>query len=143
MMLHQDASQFAWLEGMPELDLLVTMDDATGEIYSAFLVEEEGIVSTLRALLEVFTARACHQASTPIAAAITSSPRRAGEPVDKKQLTLVSRALARLGIEHIPAYSPQARGRSERMFGTLQGRLPNELNLFGIRDIEDANRYIR
>jgi len=143
MMLHQDASPFAWLEGTPDLDLVVTMDDATGEIYSAFLVEEEGTVSTFRALLEVFTAkglpsslytdRGSHYFLTPTA----------GEAVDKERLTQVGRALARLGIEHIPAYSPQARGRSERMFGTLQGRLPKELSLFGIRDIEAANRYIR
>lgn len=143
MMLHQDASPFAWLEGRPDLDLVVTMDDASGEIYSAFLVEEEGTVSTLRALLEVFTAkglpaslytdRGSHYFVTPVA----------GEAVDKKQLTQVGRALARLGIEHIPAYSPQARGRSERMFGTLQGRLPKELSLCGIDTIDDANRYIR
>jgi transposase len=143
MMLHQDASPFAWLEEAANLDLVVTMDDATGEIYSAFLVEEEGTVSTFRALLEVFAAkglpaslytdRGSHYFVTPVA----------GEAVDKKQLTQVGRALARLGIEHIPAYSPQARGRSERMFGTLQGRLPNELRLFGIRDVEAANRYIR
>jgi transposase len=143
MMLHQDASPFAWLEGAPDLDLVVTMDDATSEIYSAFLVEEEGVVSTLRALLEVFAAkglpsslytdRGSHYFFTPAA----------GEPVDKKQLTQVGRALARLGIEHIPAYSPQARGRSERMFGTLQGRLPKELSLCGIDNIDDANRYIR
>jgi transposase len=143
MMLHQDASRFAWLEGAPDLDLVVTMDDATGEIYSAFLVEEEGTVSTLQALLEVLTAkglpsslytdRGSHYFLTPTA----------GEAVDKRQLTQVGRALARLGIEHIPAYSPQARGRSERMFGTLQGRLPKELSLCGIGEIEEANRYIR
>jgi transposase len=143
MMLHQDASRFAWLEGAPDLDLVVTMDDASGEIYSAFLVEEEGTVSTFQALLEVFTAkglpsslytdRGSHYFLTPTA----------GEAVDKKQLTQVGRALARLGIEHIPAYSPQARGRSERMFGTLQGRLPKELSLFGINDVEAANHYIR
>jgi transposase len=143
MMLHQDASPFGWLEGAPELDLVVTMDDATGEIYSAFLVEEEGTVSTFRALLEVFTAkglpsslytdRGSHYFFTPTA----------GEAVDKERLTQVGRALARLGIEHIAAYSPQARGRSERMFGTLQGRLPKELSLFGIHDIDAANRYIR
>src|SRR6266404_1985046 len=142
MMLHQDASPFAWLEGAPDLDLVVTLDDATGEIYSAFLVEEEGTVSTLRALLEVFAAkglpsslytdRGSHYFLTPTA----------GEAVDKERLTQVGRALARLGIEHIPAYSPQARGRSERMFGTLQGRLPKELSLFGITDIVAANRYL-
>ena len=143
MMLHQDGSPFAWLEGAPELDLIVTLDDATSKIYSAFLVEEEGTVSTFQALLDVFTAeglpsslytdRGSHYFFTPAA----------GEAVDKKQPTQVGRALARLGIEHIPAYSPQARGRSERMFGTLQGRLPKELSLFGIGDVEAANRYIR
>ena len=143
MMLHQDGSPFAWLEGAPELDLIVTLDDATSKIYSAFLVEEEGTVSAFQALLDVFTAeglpsslytdRGSHYFFTPAA----------GEAVDKKRLTQVGRALARLGIEHIPAYSPQARGRSERMFATLQGRLPKELSLFGITDIVAANRYIR
>jgi transposase len=142
MMLHQDASPFAWLAGEGELDLVVTMDDATSTIYSAFLVEEEGTASTFRALLEVFTAqglpsslytdRGSHYFFTP----------KAGEAVDKGQLTQVGRALARLGIEHIPAYSPEARGRSERMFGTLQDRLAKELKLAGIRGIEAANRFI-
>jgi transposase len=143
MMLHQDGSRFGWLEGGPELDLIITMDDATSAIYSAFLVEEEGTASSFRALLEVFTThglpsslytdRGSHYFLTPTA----------GEAVDKDRLTQVGRALAHLGIEHIPAYSPEARGRSERMFGTLQGRLPQELKLFGIREIEEANRYIR
>jgi transposase len=143
MMLHQDGSRFAWLEGAPPLDLIVTMDDATNEIYSGFLVEEEGTASTFKALLEVFIAqglpssvytdRGSHYFLTP----------KAGGEVDKMQLTQVGRALERLGIEHIPAYSPEARGRSERMFGTLQGRLPKELRLLGINDIDEANRYIR
>jgi transposase len=143
MMLHQDASRFAWLADGPELDLIVTMDDATSTIYSAFLVEEEGTASTLRALLEVFIAtglpsslytdRGSHYFFTP----------KAGEAVDKDRLTQVGRALDRLGIEHIPAYSPEARGRSERMFGTLQGRLPKELKLAGIGDVAAANRFIR
>jgi len=119
------------------------MDDATSTIYSAFLVEEESTASTLRALLQVFathglpsslyTDRASHYFHTP----------KAGEAVDKERLTQVGRALDRLGIEHIPAYSPEARGRSERMFGTLQDRLPKELKLAGIADIEAANRFIR
>lgn len=143
MMLHQDGSRAAWLDGQPTLDLIVTMDDATSTIYSAFLVEEEGTASTLRALRDVFTAqglpgslytdRASHYFHTP----------KAGEAVDKERLTQVGRALDRLGIEHIPAYSPEARGRSERMFGTLQDRLPKELKLAGIADIEAANRFIR
>jgi transposase len=143
MMLHQDASRFAWLEEGPELDLVVTLDDATSWIYSAFLVEEEGTASTFRALLDVFTEhglpsslytdRGSHYFLTP----------NAGGAVDREQPTHVGHALARLGIEHIAAYSPQARGRSERMFDTLQGRLPQELRLFGITETAEANRYIR
>lgn len=142
-MLHQDGSPFAWLSGQPELDLIVTMDDATSTIYSAFLVEEEGTMSSFEGLSETFSAkglpsslytdRGSHYFITP----------KAGGPVAKDRLTQVGRALRQLGIEHIPAYSPEARGRSERMFGTLQDRLPKELKLAGISDIETANRFIR
>jgi hypothetical protein len=119
------------------------MDDATSTIYSAFRVEEEGTASTFQALLEVFAAkglplslytdRGSHYFYTPAA----------GEAVDKRQLTQVGRALDRLGIEHIPAYSPEARGRSERMFGTLQDRLIKELAKQGLNEIEAANAWIR
>ncbi len=142
MMLHQDASMHAWLAGHAPLDLVVTMDDATSEIYSAFLVEEEGTMSTFQALLDVFagkglpsslyTDRGSHYFHTPIA----------GGPVDKTRLTQVGRALERLGVEHIPAYSPEARGRSERMFATLQDRLVKELALAGVKDMAGANRWI-
>lgn len=143
MMLHQDGSRFEWLEGTPPLDLIVTMDDATSEIYSAFLVEEEGTVSTFRALLAVFTTRGLPSSLYTDRGSHYFLTPKAGEAVDKQQLTQVGRALAHLGIEHIPAYSPEARGRSERMFGTLQGRLPQELALAGINDVAEANRYIR
>ena len=143
MMLHQDGSRATWLLGQPALDLIVTMDDATSTIYSAFLVGEEGTASTFRACLEVFaeqglpsslyTDRGSHYFYTP----------KAGGKVAKETPTQVGRALAYLGIEHIPAYSPEARGRSERMFGTLQERLPKELALAGITEIEAANRFIR
>jgi hypothetical protein len=123
MMLHQDGSPHEWLAGEPPLDLIVTMDDATSTIYSALLVEQEGTASSFQGLLETFCAKA-------------------GEAVDKQRLTQVGRALARLGIEHIPAYSPQARGRSERMFSTLQARLPRELALAGISGIQAANHFI-
>lgn len=143
MMLHQDGSRHAWLASEPPLDLIVTLDDATSKIYSIFLIEEEGTVSTFQALLEVFIAqglpcslytdRGSHYFLTP----------KVGGVVDKTQLTQVGRALDRLGIEHIPAYSPEARGRSERMFATLQDRLPKELELAGIAGIQAANRFIR
>jgi transposase len=142
MMLHQDGSRALWLAGSGQLDLIVTMDDATSRIYSAFLVEEEGTASAFRGLLEVFAAkglpsslytdRGSHYFYTPTA----------DGSVDKQRLTQVGRALKQLGIEHIPAYSPEARGRSERMFGTLQDRLIKELAKAGITEIDAANAWI-
>jgi hypothetical protein len=143
MRLVQDGSTHAWLAGRPPLDLIVTLDDATSEIYSAFLVDEEGTSSTFRALGEVieahglpcalYTDRASHYFFTP----------KAGERVARDQPTQVGRALAQLGIGHIAAYSPEARGRSERAFGTLQDRLPKELQQAGITTPEAADRYLR
>ena len=143
MMLHQDGSRHEWLAGQDAMDLIVTMDDATSEIYSAFLVPEEGTASTFRALSEVFTAhglplslytdRGSHYFFTP----------EADGPVDRKRPTQVGRALAHLGVEHIAAYSPQARGRSERMFQTLQDRLVKELAVAGITKVGDADVFIR
>jgi transposase len=142
MLLHQDGSRHAWLEGQPPLDLIVTLDDATSAICSLFLVEEEGTASTFRGLREVverhglfcalYTDRGSHYFHTPVA----------GEKVSKTQLTQVGRALAQLGIEHIAAYSPEARGRSERVFRTLQDRLPKELRLAGIETLEAANAWL-
>src|SRR5882672_6700313 len=143
MMLHQDASSHAWLPGIERrYDLVVTLDDATSAIYSAFLVDEEGTASSLRGLREViarhglfcslYTDRGSHYFYTP----------SAGEKVSKAQLTQVGRALKQLGIEHIAAYSPQARGRSERAFRTLQDRLPKELALAGIGTVAAANRWL-
>lgn len=144
MMLHQDASTHAWLAGsMAKHDLVVTMEDATSAIYSMFLVDEEGTASSLRGIREVvsrhglfcslYTDRGSHYFETP----------EAGGPVSRTSLTQVGRALKQLGIEHIAAYSPQARGRSERVFLTLQDRLPKELKLAGINTVEAANHWLR
>lgn len=145
MLLFQDGSPFAWLPGSDrQLDLVVTMDDATSQLYSAILVEEEGTASSFLGLAEtiaaeglfcaLYTDRGSHYFLTPAA----------GGKVDKTARTQVGRALARLGIEHIPSYSPEARGRVERVFRTLQDRLPKELRLAGIgADIAAANRFIR
>jgi transposase len=143
MMLHQDGSRFAWLCAEPPLDLIVTMDDATSAVYSAFLVEEEGTASTLRALLEVFAGQGLPASLYTDRGSHYFVTRAAGEAVDKERLTQVGRAHEQLGVEHIPAYSPQARGRSERMFSTLQDRLPKELALAGIAGVEAANCHIR
>ena len=142
IMLHQDGSTHEWVLGK-QWDLIVTLDDATSEIYSAFFVEEEGTISTMMALYEVisnkglfcslYADRGSHYWFTP----------KAGGKVDKNNLTQVHRALRQLNIELIPAYSPEARGRSERMFRTLQERLPKELRLSGIQDKEAANKYLK
>ena len=143
MMLHQDGSKHLWLPALGrQIDLIVTMDDATSELYSSFLVEEEGTASSLRGLHDViarhglfcalYTDRGGHYFYTP----------KAGGKVDKDTPTQVGRALAQLGIRHIPAYSPEARGRSERMFETLQDRLVKELADAGIDTIEAANRFL-
>ena len=143
MMLHQDGSRHEWLAGLDAMDLIVTMDDATSEIYSAFLLPEEGTGSTFQAVLEVFgahglplslyTDRGSHYFYTP----------EAGGRVDRTHPTQVGRALAHLCVEHIAAYSPEARGRSERLFHTLQDRLVKELALAGIATVEAANTFIR
>ena len=143
MLMHQDAARHAWLAGRPPLDLVVTLDDATSEVYSALLVAEEGTASSFRALAEViadrglfcalYTDRGGHYFHTPVA----------GGRVDRQHPTQVGRALAQLGIEHIAAYSPQARGRSERLFRTLEDRLPKELSLAGITEIDAANAWLR
>src|SRR6266446_4458730 len=143
MMLHQDGSRAAWLGGQPARDLIATMDDATSTIYSAFLVEEEGTASTLRALLEVFTAHGLPSSLYTDRGSHYFYTANAGEAVDRERPTQVGRALDRLGIEHIAAYSPEARGRSERMFGTLQDRLIKELAKAGITEIAAANAWIR
>ena len=143
MMLHQDGSRHDWLAGQPALDLIVTMDDATGEIYSAFLIEEEGTASTFGALKEVFGAHGLPMSLyTDRGTHYFYTPEKGGE-VDRGRLTQVGRALEQLGVEHIGAYSPQARGRSERMFETLQDRLVKELALHRITSVEAANVFIR
>jgi hypothetical protein len=141
MLLFQDGSTHRWIAGLErKIDLIVTLDDATGEIYSAFFVEQEGTMSSFLGLAEtigryglfgaLYTDRAGHYFIT-----------RNGK-VDKTRLTQVGRALSQLGITHIPSYSPQARGRMERVFGTLQNRLPQELRLAGIKTLAAANRYL-
>lgn len=151
MMLHQDASRHVWLAGREPLDLVVTMDDASSEICSAMLVEEEGTASSFAGLIETiaakglfcsfYTDRGSHYFHTPTAGGKVSPHVQSQVG---RALAQLGRALAQLGIEHIAAYSPEARGRSERMFRTLQDRLPKELTLAGmVDDMAAANRWIR
>lgn len=143
MLVHCDGSTHAWLG--PEAgrqDLMAFLDDATNEVYAAYLVEEEGTMSVLAGLKQIverkglfcslYTDRGSHFFHTATA----------GGGVDRTRMTQVGRCLQQLGIEHIPSYSPQARGRMERFFGTWQGRLPQELRRAGIRTLLQANQYI-
>ncbi len=143
MMLHIDASRHQWFSDERWHDLIVILDDATSEIYYAQLVQEEStrtVMAALRSVVEskgwfssIYSDRASHFFRTP----------KAGQPVDTRDVTEVGRAMRDLGIRMIPAYSPQARGRSERNFGTWQGRLPQELRLNNIRTPEQANAFLK
>ena len=143
MLLHIDGSHHRWFQDERWYDLIVILDDATSEIYYAQLVEEEStvtVMAALRAVIErkglfcaLYSDRGSHFWLTP----------KVGGKVDPHRLTQVGRALRELGIQMIPAYSPQARGRSERNYGTWQGRLPQELRLQGIASVEAANRFLR
>lgn len=141
MMLHQDGSRHQWVAGK-YWDLIVTMDDASSEHYSMFFVEEEGTQSSFQGVKEVieqhglfaslYTDRGSHYWHTP----------EAGGKVDKSNLTQFGRAMSHLGIRMIAAYSPEARGRSERAFSTHQDRLVKELAMQGITEIKQANDYL-
>jgi transposase len=143
MLLHIDGSKHRWFQDDRHYDLIVILDDATSEIYYAQLVDEESTLTVMAGLREVierkglfcalYSDRGSHFFVTP----------KAGEAVDKSRVTQVGRALKELGIQMIPAYSPQARGRMERSYGTWQGRLPQELRLAGIRTLEAANAFLR
>lgn len=143
MMLHVDGSTHAWLGGSEQQDLVAILDDATNEVYYAQLVEQESTATVMAGLKEViqqkgifcslYSDRGSHFFYTP----------KAGGPPDRRLKTQIARALEQLGIEPIPANSPQARGRCERFFGTWQGRLPQELRLRGIHAMGPANQFLR
>jgi transposase len=143
MLLHIDGSRHQWFQDERWYDLIVILDDATSEIYYAQLTEEESTLTVMAGLKDViehkgvfcalYSDRGSHFWLTP----------KAGGKIDPHRLTQVGRALRELGVQMIPAYSPQARGRSERNFGTWQGRLPQELRLRGIGSLEAANRFLR
>jgi transposase len=141
MMLHQDGSNHEWVPGK-RWDLIVTMDDATSEHYSVFFVDEEGTASSFQGVRDVILQRGLFSALyTDRGSHYWFTPKEGGK-VSKTQLTQFGRAMNQLGIEMIPAYSPEARGRSERNFGTHQGRLPQELAFHHITTMAAANRYL-
>ena len=144
-LVHLDGSPHAWLALVPDQrqTLVAVVDDATSRLLYAQLCEAESTLAVMRALREVIRAHGLPENLYTDRAGWAVHTPKAGGPYDAERLTQVGRALKRLGIEHILAYSPQARGRSERVNRTLQGRLVNELRLAGVTTLEDANRYLR
>ena len=142
MLLHIDGSDHRWFQDERRHDLIVILDDATSEIYYAQLAEEETtftVMAGLRAVIEekglfcaLYSDRGAHFWQTP----------KSGGKVDYEHPTQVGRAMKELGVQMIPSYSPQARGRSERNFSTWQGRLPQELRLRRIRTLDAANAFL-
>jgi transposase len=142
MLLHIDGSKHQWFCDERWYDLIVILDDATKQIYYAQLVEEESTRTVMRALRSVIEAKGLFCALYSDRGSHFFVTVKAGEKVDRNRLTQVGRALKDLSVQMIPAYSPQARGRSERSFGTWQGRLPQELRLAGISTVEQANAFL-
>ncbi len=148
MLLHIDGSKHRWFNtaGFQDdryYDLIVILDDATSRIYYAQLVAEESTLTVMAGLKEVIETQGLFCALYSDRGSHFFVNRKAGEPVDKSRVTQVGRALKELGVQMIPAYSPQARGRMERSYGTWQGRLPQELRLHGVTSLEEANRFLR
>ena len=142
MLVHLDASTHEWVEGLPMQDLVVAVDDADGRILFGRFFPQEGVASTMAALLHILQkhGRFC-QLYTDRGSHFCRTDHAGAEPADE-QHGQVSRVLRALGIEHIRAMSPEARGRSERCFRTLQGRLPQELRLHAVNSYGAANRYL-
>lgn len=143
MLLHIDGSKHQWFNDERWYDLIVILDDATTEIYYAQLVEEESTRTVMAGLREVIEVQGLFCAVYSDRGSHFFVTMKAGEKVDKHRLTQVGRAMKELGVQMIASYSPQARGRSERNFGTWQGRLPQELRLAGITSVEGANAFLR
>lgn len=147
MLLHTDASTHSWIPGLEgRQDLIAVIDDATSEVYYARFVPQEStrtMLAALKAVIEwqglfcaLYTDRASHFLTTRTG----RSPHRPQAATDPTQ---IQRALGQLGITLIPAHSPQARGRMERLWETWQGRLPQELRLAGISTVEGANAFLQ
>src|SRR5258708_32003617 len=143
MLVEIDGSKHQWLGDQRWHDLIVILDDATSEIYYAQLVPEESTRTVMAGLREVIETQGLFCALYSDCGSHFFVTPKAGEKVDKQRLTQVGRAMKELGVQMMPAYSPQARGRSERSFGTWQGRLPQEVRLAGITTVEAANTFLR
>jgi len=143
MMLHIDGSPHDWLGNDTEYDIITVSDDANNKLYDIELVKEENGLTCMSMLKNVVEKKGIFCSLYSDRASHFFLTRKAGEDVSKDSPTQIARALQELGIQPIPAYSPQARGRSERLNRTLQGRIPQELRLRGIKTLREANKYLK
>jgi len=143
MMLHMDGSPHDWLGNGFEYDIVTISDDASNELYDIELVDEEDSLTCMSLIRNVVEKKGIFCSLYSDRASHFFLTKKAGEEVSKDNLTQIGRALQEIGAQHIPSYSPQARGRSERLNQTLQGRIPQELRLRGIKTKEEANRYLK
>jgi transposase len=143
MMLHMDGSPHDWFSNGTEYDIVTILDDANSELYDIALVDEEDSHTCMELIRNVVEKKGIFCSLYSDRASHFFLTKKAGEEVSKDNLTQVGRALQEIGSQHIPSYSPQARGRSERLNQTLQGRIPQELRLRGIKTKEEANKYLR
>lgn len=143
-LLHLDGGRHGWLALDPDWrgTLITVVDDATKTVLYAQLWAQETLQAVMSALAEVFRREGLPMALYTDRARWAFHTPKAGGPVDKSRFMQVGRALHQLGVEHIPAYSPQARGRSEWVNRTLQGRVVNELRVAGVRTMAAANTYL-
>lgn len=144
-----DASPFAWLEDRgPELTLHGAIDDATGKVQGLYFALNESLCGYFQVLLQVVQNFGVPRSLYTDRHTIFFSPKKDRLSIEEElagqtaPLTQFGRAIAELGINHIPARSPQAKGRIERLWGTLQGRLVVELRLAGISTLEAANAFL-
>ncbi|MCX5686963.1 MAG: ISNCY family transposase [Candidatus Omnitrophica bacterium] len=143
MMLHMDGSPHDWFGNGAEYDIVTISDDASNEVYDIALVDEEDSHTCMEMIRNTVEKKGIFCSLYSDRASHFFLTKKAGEEVSKDNLTQVGRALAEIGTQHIPSYSPQARGRSERLNRTYQGRIPQELRLRGIKTKEEANKYLR
>ena len=143
MMLHMDGSPHDWFGNDTEYDIITISDDANNKLYDIELVKEENSLTCMGMLKNVVEKKGIFCSLYSDRASHFFLTRKAGEDVSKDSPTQIARALQELGTQAIPAYSPQARGRSERLNRTLQGRIPQELRLRRIKTLEEANQYLK
>jgi len=143
MMLHIDGSPHDWFGNDTEYDIIAISDDANNKLYDIELVKEEDSLTCMSMLKTVVDQKGIFCSLYSDRASHFFLTKKAGEDVSKDNPTQIARALQELGIQPIPAYSPQARGRSERLNRTLQGRIPQELRLRGIKTLREANKYLK